>query len=456
MNGRRLGVFVWSWLLAFMPRAQHVIELGTGTFAVLGLHEPIDSVVLAFDPLAPIGTVYKGVPEQPVPAYLSGPTDRILHNFLSGGEPAEGGPGLVIKVNMLHLSEHTVKGTGRASCALHLEVLRREGPATWVRVYAHGTNALWRGVGVTGAHDRTLASAFTECLAGYVAARDAERLESVVMGPTGLQVVPEGSALLAALAAIPRRGLYHTYMDALRNSPDSITPFVLERRDPVEMPRSMRMKGDTASELRKALWGCSDGVRRYVNVDGQFLELSRDAAALRTRVRFSEVDPEMAVMGAVMFGALGGAFGAAASLRERSVPVRVELLTGRLVGDPERWSEVPVPTDDVRRAEVFFVHSRNGRQEAPIRLQVPGREGSVHMAKGQYHTMLLEPRHEDLIVKAQVGNMAPVDVPVNANELAHQVFLLKADKRGAIKVSRLNWEMSQAILNNLHDEDRVP
>ena len=50
-----------SWLLAFMPRAQHVIELGTGTFAVLGLHEPIDSVVLAFDPLAPVSYTHLDV-----------------------------------------------------------------------------------------------------------------------------------------------------------------------------------------------------------------------------------------------------------------------------------------------------------------------------------------------------------------------------------------------------------
>ena len=452
MNVLRLTSVLCPCLLAFVLRAQHIIELKAGTLSVPGLHERIDSVVLVFDALDPIGIVRKG--DQPVPAYLDGPVDRVLHKFLSGGGPAESGSSLVIKVNVLRLREQTVKGGGRASCALHLEVLRREGPGTWVHLYTHGTNAVWHGAGVTGAHDRTLANAFNECMVGYVAARDGQKLGTAVIDAVGLRELPEETLPFSALAPVPRRGLYHTFMDVLLDRPDTLTPFVLERRDPVELPRCMRMKGDSVNELRKALWGCSDGERRYVNVDGYFLELSRDTV-LRTRVRYTDWDPEMAIAGTVMFGALGGALGAAASLEERSVPVRVDPRTGRLVSDPDRWSEVPIPADRSLRAEVLFVHSKYGAQEKPICLQAPKGERSICMEKGQHHTMFLQPRRERIIIQARVGNVVPVEVAVNANDLAKQVFLLKADKSGDIKASRLNWEMSQAVLRDLDEADAV-
>ncbi len=452
---------LFALLTLFIPTvdAQHFIDLRSVSVtgdgwppAPLAHSLIVDSVIVSFDRAAPIGSIYKGVANKPVNAFIKGDLcselKGLLDRFHTGGSD---GRHVVMKVDTLNVTERSLSTKELAYCRFNAQILER-GDSGWTRLYTFGTTLVRRGgLDATNDHAENIAHALDNCLrrtAEMIGASDG-RGEPVSEREWRRSFRRQIRGIRSIVDGRPKPGVYYSFMDFADGTPDTATTFELkETSNATELTRVVRPKGP---QWDLQAWALSDGERLYVNTGREFNEVTISPSGLYTYWTPDGGDgmdaASFAALG-VMFGAIGVGVAAVASGGGNGAPVRldIDLDTGSL-------SRAHGPKSTTRNSEHWFCYSHHSGLDTTTCLFLYGGAESC-LQKGQYHVVKLVPRVDPVPLDLRVGKQH-VQVELDTNASTDQVYLLSVKEDGTLKVDRVNPAMASDILDSLKPENEV-
>jgi hypothetical protein len=435
-----------SLLIATTLSAQHFIDLrmanvqGEGWPPDHRAHSFIvDSVLVTFDPAAPIGEVHKGIGNRRMNAFVKGSLTTELKALLDRVYTGDGsGRHIVLKVDQLHIDEQIRAMSETVFCSFAADVLEHTDTG-WVKLYSFGTTlAANGGIDATDNHAENIAHALDNCLR-----RTAEALRNESF--TARMVTEERLHTASTLHPGTRvpRGIYYSFMDVRDATPDTTLSFDLKETD--NSTTNVRMVEPRGARWSMKAWGISDGERLYVNTGKEYAELKITREGLHTYFSLAGVGEEY-VVATALFGALG-AMAMANTAPNEPVRMDVDPRTGALrrhftaSGDPSTSSKQ------------YFCFSRHSSVDTTVCLFLYGGDEAC-LKKGQYHVVRLTPRVEKIPLEIKAGS-ATIKVDMDTNANTEQVYLINLKKDDRLTVDLLNPDMAAGVLDKLRSEDLV-
>ena len=403
-------------------RGQFIIDMSQQVIGMSKYSFTVDSLILAFNGAKPIGYVLaKGSYEQQ-PACVRGNVDAALRDLLvrdKGSTVQE--QHVVLKLNMLEISEQARYTQKLTSAAIHCEFLRRAGPG-WERLYMAGTTIVRpSGHDTNNDHAQNITSALSTCLDRFQ-----YWIRSGNTGSTELtteQVFQQTYLDLPdypSLTSLPfTRGVYWTYMDMLDNIPDTMVAFDLKTRfTEHDSIRTATLLGSYEEDLSH-VWGLCDGQRRFINTGHSFNELRTKGDQLMTQwAAPAEYDGDDATT-QLMFGLLGAIL-VWADESKTLQRFDLDLRTGRLVKHDPRAME--------KRTGVLQVISfaADSPADTTICFYMQGAKKAC-LQRGQYNELRIPPQTALTIMELRIGEKTGERIYLDTEVEDWQFFEIRYD-----------------------------
>jgi hypothetical protein len=335
-------------------------------------------------------------------------------------------PPVAIKVNKMNFREFS--GGQLLSVHVNLDVLehREDG---WHLLHNAGSQLQCNSLRDLG---HTFSMAIDECLDSYVQARQAGQLKDISMSDEDLTQLPDPESLeFPILKGDLPVGLFMTLMDLREKRvfvPPLHGPFHLGAVDP---------------DLRRRIWGYSDGLKIFVRIGRSFIPLERGMQVLWGEFREQQGDPAVTIAAGVMFGLLGAAIAHRPAVEYK---VNVDLLAGE-------FQRVDIHDDGkpVTHVLQFTKFTRSADTVAVLQ----GSDTLAVLKKGQYCVIRNKPDLQPMELELESGGKKiPLSLPLD--RLQPKVHLLDVGKNGAPVLKLVPYEMNSKLLERLDPEQRQP